>query len=259
MGTRRNQHGSSLPPASATARAAGAETEVAELTHLKLGFHSNLANNLSADEYARENCLSLDSVYDFVTTRLSTVIPLGESSFGTETDRLTDGSYPDHLNTLSSLPIYTDERFEAAKESCNLIDEVQLMCDVPKEIADLLCLPICPNVTQWALDQPILQTDLEYDCRELARSVSSRKNGSIGPADIPLETLNEANDESLSFPCNAHHRRDDITSLVLNENFDITRATFGFLAWQHQENIVDCPAVGMTSDYLSWEMVSLDS
>lgn len=252
MGRKRNQHPASLPSASAMTRAAGVETAGDGLTGLKLAVHPDQ----STDEYARENCLSIDSIYDFVSSRLTTVITLGECSFSTEIDGLSDDSYLKHSSTLSHFPASTEERFEAVKGSYDLIEEVTHMSDAPEQIADLLCPHIHPYVAQWTLDRPILQTDIEYDCRDLARSISTRKNGMIGPGDLPLETLNEANDESLSFPDTAYHRRDDLTALVRNENFDITRATFDFLAWQHQADITDCTALGMTRDYLSLEMVS---
>lgn len=231
---------------------------------LRLSFGPDLESNLSVDAYARMNHLSLDYVLEFTSSRLISVIPLGQPLSDTEPYGLTDDSSLTRLHTPSFLSSHTilTEALEVTQDSSDMIDTAVQTGDSRREIAGFLRTSFhagSSDVTRpgLRLEQPYVRTDTEYDCREVARCIA-KKRAIIRPGDFPRESLDEVSDQGLSFPDSAYFRKDDLTAKVRNENFDILRRTFDFMVRQRRGDPPECLLTSVGSRDGSWAMVSLN-
>ena len=232
----------------------------------RLPFGPNLANDLSVDAYALMNHLTLDSKIHFTSSRLTSVFPLGQPVSDTGPHGLTEDSSLTLLHSLTSLPSPTlaTETFRVTQDSRDLVDAATHANDDARKVADLLRASICTSDTKvtrlgLGLNQPFVLTDNEYDCRDLARCIAKKHAAIQKVEDFPRERLDDNNDQGLSFPDGTYSRIDTLTSMVRNENFDISRQTFDFMIRQHRAGQPQSLLSNATNNRrVSRHLVSLD-
>ncbi|KAI1082895.1 hypothetical protein F5B20DRAFT_597131 [Whalleya microplaca] len=176
------------------------------------------------DEYARENGLSIDCQVGV----LSLLYHFQKSNPGLD-GLIDDSSLPQlHLPLLVS----RHEQMDVPKGSAELLEKV-----VPFTTRDDPVFKSVPQLTPFKLaklklESPLLESDPEYDCRKLARTVQSRRDARIDAhvKGIPPEPLNRSNDESLDFPESAHQYRQEIATAIRVEKIDIPKDTLRYLA-----------------------------
>lgn len=209
----------------------------AEATEMRLPYNPRSQHELLADEYARVNGLSIDSEDQFVSSRLSNVAPIAPA-FATEVDGLTSCSHlhplrippilPPMRETLTDIPQPLYQVPDFREEYLRLgdsIDEV-LTSSSPQTLSLL---------SQLKIEPPLLQTDHEYDCRELSRSISLKRKPDLDCKNIPTEPLNQANDEGISFPRSAYCLAKELARASRNEKFDVPQEAMTGLIQQLQD------------------------
>ncbi|KAI1107959.1 hypothetical protein F4804DRAFT_339728 [Jackrogersella minutella] len=177
--------------------------------------------NSSPDEYARENGLSVDSQVD--------VSPLFALVHDQSTQLLTNEQIDN--NSLPQLHIpYLVPRIEhvsASKESFELLSSI---ASLGRKNDEEFKLPAPIEFAKLKLELPLLRSDPEYDCRELARRVKEQRKADIDLTSVPSEPLNTLNDESLDFPDASFQCRQKLIQSIEDEKIDIPRAALGYLA-----------------------------
>ncbi|KAI0385885.1 hypothetical protein F5Y04DRAFT_276407 [Hypomontagnella monticulosa] len=176
-------------------------------------------NSWHPSEYARLNGLSLDSQAD-VFVLISQVQE--QSAQLVSDDPISDASLPP-LDIPRLNPRV--EQLGITKESMELLSQVALLGRELDQASDLSI-----ELVKLKLEPPLLPSDPEYDCRELARSVEKRRRADIDSTSIPLEPLNEPNDESLDFPESAYHYRQEMITAIQDEKMDISRNLLKYLS-----------------------------
>lgn len=219
----------------------------------RLAYHSPLQHDLSVDSYSRRNGLSVDYMNMFVTSRLSSVTPLGRCVFSVGPDGLTDDSrLPQLIIPLQFL--HTSNVALMINGQCiDLLRNLRFDDDIEKVSS---FTKLHPHV-HLKIELPFLRTDNDYDCREISFSLTSKRNAAVDCKNIPLELLNEANDEGLSFPDGAYRLRKKLVTSHLNEKLNITEKVLSCLTQLQQG-----PPKTLRSDALdggSWQIVSTSS
>lgn len=205
------------------------------VTTLQLPCSPHSQHELSADEYARVNNLSIDSESQFASSRLSIVNPLAPYS-----DVVPDGSGDDsHLPSLQISSPLLPSTYEHLTDHTELLDQC---LDSPGEdiyfddsIDEMVVssnIRALPALAQLKIEPPFLRTDHEYDCRELSRSISLKRSSHVDCTNIPSEILDEANDEGLSFPSSASRLATELTRACRDEKFHISQEAASYLTQQ---------------------------
>ncbi|KAI0854220.1 hypothetical protein F5Y00DRAFT_256719 [Daldinia vernicosa] len=179
-------------------------------------------SHLEPDEYARLKGLSVDSQVQ---------VSLLLDHFQRQSNHLLDDNVADD-DSLTQLRIP------------RLISQVEQLDGVSRESLELLSHAAslgrdnnhafdCPprvDFSQLKLESPLLRSDPEYDCRELARSMQQLRRADVDLTSVPLEPLNVSNDESLDFPEISYRYKQMIIEEIRDEKIDITKEALIYLS-----------------------------
>ncbi|KAI1279175.1 hypothetical protein F5Y07DRAFT_51211 [Xylaria sp. FL0933] len=182
------------------------------------------------DEYARDNCLSIDSQID----PFSLAFQINQS-----VPRLTPDAGPSGLTCDSSLPplrlptVDLTERLDMPEECGDL--GIRTCQDDDTKINELRDTPLAQyearkRLCSLKLDPPALCSDPDYECCELSRAIDKQRKPHISPEMFPLERLNAANDEGLEFPGSLYRSRQRFDYVVRGEKLDVPKETIHHLA-----------------------------
>ncbi|KAI1356808.1 hypothetical protein F5Y01DRAFT_321174 [Xylaria sp. FL0043] len=182
------------------------------------------------DEYARDNCLSIDSQIDpfSLAFQINQAVP-----------RLTPDAGPSGLTCDSSLPplrlptVDLTERLDMPEECGDLGARICQGDDT--KINELRDTPLAQyearrRLCSLKLDPPALRSDPDYECCELSRAIEKQRKPHISPGMFPLERLNAANDEGLEFPGSLYRSRQRFDYVVRGEKLDVPKETIHHLA-----------------------------
>ncbi|XDG06954.1 hypothetical protein ABKA04_006569 [Annulohypoxylon sp. FPYF3050] len=176
------------------------------------------AIDLRPDEYARLNDLSVDSQ--------GVISPLLDHIQSSKllSDEINETALPQlHIPRL----VPRTEQLSVSKESLELLSNVNSLGRGSEQDFKLLA---SRDTSGLKLELPLLQTDPDYDYRELARRVIKQRKADIDLSSIPSEPLNTSNDESLDFPDSAYRYKQKLQTKIQDEKLDIPRATLHYLA-----------------------------
>ncbi|KAI1088328.1 hypothetical protein F5B19DRAFT_429429 [Rostrohypoxylon terebratum] len=176
------------------------------------------AFNSRPDEYARLNNLSVNSQ--------GSISPLFDHIQSSKllSDEIDDAVLP-QLN-IPRLVVRT-EQLGVSKESLELLSRVN---SLGRGNEQDFSLPTSRDTTRLKLELPLLQTDPDYDYRELTRRVKEQRKADIDLSSIPSEPLNTSNDESLDFPDSAYRYKQKLQTEIQDEKLDIPKAALHYLA-----------------------------
>ncbi|KAI2473590.1 hypothetical protein F4781DRAFT_427216 [Annulohypoxylon bovei var. microspora] len=177
------------------------------------------AVNSQLDEYARANGLSVDSQGD--------VSPLFDHVQGTQllSDEQTDDTSLPQLHIPYLVP--RNEQLTISKECLELLSSVT---SLGRDNEQEFNLPASRNFTRLKLELPLLRSDPEHDCRELARCVKEQRGADIDLTSVPSEPLDTSNDESLDFPDTAYQYKQKLRTEIQDEKLDIPRKVLCYFA-----------------------------
>ncbi|KAI8961410.1 hypothetical protein F5Y11DRAFT_366754 [Daldinia sp. FL1419] len=91
-------------------------------------------------------------------------------------------------------------------------------------------IPRTEQIDDLKLEPPLLLSDPEYDCRELARSIRQLRRADVDLKSVPLEPLNVLNDESLEFPSSSYQYNLKIIKEIQDEKIDISKKALIYLS-----------------------------
>ncbi|CAJ2512293.1 Uu.00g053080.m01.CDS01 [Anthostomella pinea] len=180
------------------------------------------------DEYARENGLSVDSQVDPLSfVLLSHALP-----------HTTPDIRPSNLTSDASLcqlrlPRFhhRNEQLHVSKESLELPNKViQRNNDAEGAAFKSTQYETRVRISKLKLEPPLLRSDPDYDCRELARAIHHQRYSRIDPATIPSELLDTDLDESLDFPRSAYQFKQQLDITTRDEKLDIPKEALYHLA-----------------------------
>ncbi|KAI0101633.1 hypothetical protein GGR51DRAFT_324887 [Nemania sp. FL0031] len=194
------------------------------------------------DQYARDNQLSIDSQINpfCLALQINGSLPQPTSDAG-----------PDCLTSNVLLPrlrLPTADLREELDISKGPIDTLAsaLQHDAV-DMNDQGEMPLAQyearkRLAGLKLEPPVLSSDLDYECDELAKAIREQRQPGLNPGIFPLERLNISNDEGLEFPDTAHQFREKLDHILHHEKLDVTRETIYHLAcalrddWSEDDN-----------------------
>ncbi|KAI1428249.1 hypothetical protein F5Y12DRAFT_790299 [Xylaria sp. FL1777] len=188
------------------------------------------------DQYARDNCLSIDSQID----PFSLVFQINDS-----VPQLTPDAGPSGLTSDSCLlPLHLPtlglmEQLDVSEECSGLVvqalqyDDIKVNCQYDNPLAQYEARK---RLSSLKLDLPALSSDPDYDSRELAGTIQDQRQPSISPEMFPLERLNIANDEGLEFPISTRRFGQEFDCMVRHEKLDVPKETIHHLARALQDD-----------------------
>ncbi|KAI0894757.1 hypothetical protein F4806DRAFT_96291 [Annulohypoxylon nitens] len=176
------------------------------------------AINSRPDEYARLNDLSVDSQ--------GGISPLLDHI---QNSKLLSDKVDDTALTQLHIPrlVLINEQLDVSKEVLRLLSSVN---SLGRGDEQNFRLPAPRDTSGLKLELPLLQTDPEYDYRELARRVKEQRKADIDLSSIPSEPLNTSSDQSLDFPDSAYQYKQKLQTAIQDEKLDIPRAALHYLA-----------------------------
>ncbi|KAJ2998520.1 hypothetical protein NUW58_g294 [Xylaria curta] len=194
------------------------------------------------DLYARDNHLSIDSQINpfSLAFQISDSVPQLTPDAGpsglTSDDRLP------HLH-LPTLDLW--EQLDVPKESKELLLSVIQrtdfnLNDYPE--SPLVHYEARKRLAKLKLDPPVLCSDPDYDCCELARAIHKQRLPQISPEIFPLERLNLNNDEGLGFSASTYQARRTLDHRIRHEKLDVPKEAICHLThalrdgWSDSEN-----------------------
>ncbi|KAI1476963.1 hypothetical protein F4774DRAFT_427726 [Daldinia eschscholtzii] len=191
-------------------------------------------SNLEPDEYARVNGLSVDS-----QVQLSHLLDY----FKSQSNLLLVNEWADDASlTPLHIPCLTSQIEQldgVSKESLQLLSQAALLgCE---EISSFGCHTRV-NLSGLKLELPLLQSDPEYDCRELARSIEQVRRADIDLTNVPSEPLRRSNDETLDFPESSYQYTQILMREIRDERIDVPKEALIYLsrilkdAWTKEKN-----------------------
>ena len=170
-------------------------------------------------QYARMNGLSCDY--------LAEPLPF-EHIKKIQTDVYISLSNASHLLQFNFGPeLSTDERPTISKDAALLLASVAKEETVEWVDGQVLSMLGSADTKRIRLEEPLLKTDHERDCREFAR----REEFEVELKDIklPLDIVNEENGEGLSLPSKFWNLGDEIMENLKKEKIEVTRDTLEYL------------------------------
>ncbi|KAI1143273.1 hypothetical protein F5Y05DRAFT_420967 [Hypoxylon sp. FL0543] len=177
--------------------------------------------NSPPDEYARINSLSIDSRIDVSLLLAHFQQERAESLSG---EVINDASLPQlHVPRL----IYQSEQLTASKESDELLGHVDVLGREENQALHVRCHI---DLEKLKLEHPLLRSDPEYDCLELAQRVEKERSSNIDLMSVPSEPLNASEDESLGFPESTYQYKQKLAGTIQEEKLDIPKETLRYLA-----------------------------
>ncbi|KAI1312336.1 hypothetical protein F5Y03DRAFT_408406 [Xylaria venustula] len=186
--------------------------------------------NSQPDQYARDNCLSIDSQVD----PFSLAFQINQDVPRLTPDAGSNGLTGDlHLAPFQLPIIDVTERFDVTEDSSVLVARA-LQCNHVDmnsyEDAPLAQYENRKRLFRLRLDLPTLSSDPDFDCRELARTIQKQRQPNINPGMFPPERLDLNNDEGLDFPASARQFRPRFDCMVSGEKLDVPKETIHHLA-----------------------------
>ncbi|KAI0147935.1 hypothetical protein F4776DRAFT_289477 [Hypoxylon sp. NC0597] len=179
------------------------------------------AANSRPDEYARLNGLSIDS---HVNVHLLLSHFQRESTELISEELINDAYLPQIHIPRFVTPI---EQISASKESQELLSHAALL---GREDNQAFYAPTHMGLTKLKLEHPLLRSNPEYDCWELARRVEEQRKDDTDLTSVPSEPLNSSNDESLEFPQSVYQYNQKLIRVIQEEKLDIPKETLRYLA-----------------------------
>ncbi|KAI0132605.1 hypothetical protein BJ170DRAFT_718682 [Xylariales sp. AK1849] len=204
---------------------------------------------LTADEYARENGLSCNSRSDIVPLSSSYPCLFKLDHFRCAEDPLEDSG---DLRKLQLPPLSLIEQTSITKASAGLMSMV-VMKEDDEKIKELTnAISMTTRGRGMKLQLPLLRTNHESDCRELARSIQQRKTALLKESSLPFEPLIASQDETFEFPESAHVYRHELMAAIDNDRIAVTREIIGCL----ENALAAIQKDGGAAKFLSKEMPS---
>ncbi|KAI1498898.1 hypothetical protein F5X99DRAFT_300674 [Biscogniauxia marginata] len=186
--------------------------------------------------YARENGLSIDSQVNPFSFHLQFNHPLPHLTPDARLNGLTSDSSLHELR-IPVFPCFKEQPLRVTREVTELLhkavqrDDIHISAfNTPSQYETRV------SITRLKLDPPLLKSDPDYDCRQLARIIHSRREAQLDPDTFPSEKLNAANDEALDFPESAYQFRDELDNTVYNEKIDVPKEVIYCLAKNLQDD-----------------------
>ncbi|KAI0889754.1 uncharacterized protein GGS22DRAFT_194108 [Annulohypoxylon maeteangense] len=171
------------------------------------------------DEYARINGLTVDSQGD-----ISPLFSHVQDTQLLSNEQTNDAALP-QLHIPYIVP--RTEQLSVSKESIELLSIATI---IGRQNEQAFKVPSLRDIAKLKLEPPLLRSDPEYDCRELARCVQEQRRDDIDLTSVPSEPLDTSNDESLDFPDTAYQYRRRLLKEIQNEKLDIPREILCYLA-----------------------------
>ncbi|KAI1177617.1 hypothetical protein F4777DRAFT_541748 [Nemania sp. FL0916] len=183
------------------------------------------------DQYARDNCLSIDSHVDPISLALQINGSLPQPTVDVGPSGLTSDA---HLPQLQLPAIDLREQLSITKESIDILSKA-LQRDNATLISGQYEIPLAQyerrqRLSKLKLELPALPTDPDFDCHELAKIVREQYLPRTSPGMFPSERLNENNDEGLGFPDVASQYDQKIDCIARQEKLDVPKAAIYSLA-----------------------------
>jgi hypothetical protein len=175
------------------------------------------------DQYAQANNLLTDSqVNPFsLLVNLSGTLPRPTSDAGENS--LTDDS---SLPQFQLPPLRLQEQLEIPKGSLDILDsalQFEELDAIDEAETPLARYDTHRRIARLKLELPILLSDPDEDCRELAKTIQEQRQPIVSSQIFPPERLNRVLDESLEFPNSAHAFREAINISVKHEKIDVSK------------------------------------
>ncbi|KAK1836513.1 hypothetical protein QBC39DRAFT_407234 [Podospora conica] len=187
-------------------------------------------SDLDPDEYARDNDLTVDSLRDpwpdCIDHRLlATISPLVQDGGLFEVEGLPE--------CLFREVIPAPEQLQMSAPSLKLIQEVCKSVAEPEVaglMAELRSAVSSEPKPVSKFEVPVLRTDHETDCRQLARRIALFRDDHLADHRLPLHPVNDEMGESVEFSAKAKRGDEAVMKGVEGESLEMTRGTFLFLS-----------------------------
>jgi len=186
-------------------------------------------SDLEPDEYARYNDLTVDSLLDpwlaCLDNHVLATLPLVEDESIVEVEGLQECFFREVIPAR--------EQLQMSAPSLKLIQEASKSVadpDVAGLMAELRSTLSSERKPVSKFDVPVLRTDHEFDCRQMARRISLFRNGQLADHRLPLHPVNGETGESLEFSVKAKRGDEAVMKAVARDSLEMTRETFVFLS-----------------------------
>lgn len=185
--------------------------------------------DLDPVEYARYNDLTIDSLQDpwpacFDDHILATLSPTEDGCL-IEVEGLRECLFREVIPAAEQLQMSAPS-LKLIQEACKSVTEP----DVAGLMAELRSAVSSEPKLVAKVDVPILRTDHESDCRQLARRIALFRNDQLADHRLPLHPVNEESGESVEFSVKAKRGDEALMKAVAGESLEMTRKTFVFLS-----------------------------
>ncbi|KAK0636709.1 hypothetical protein B0T17DRAFT_587780 [Bombardia bombarda] len=183
-----------------------------------------------ADEYARKNGLTVDSLLNDAWTGLLDRSSLMTATIvQTETGELIEGNELPECLFRSIIPI--PEQLQISSQSLNLIQQAW-KADKEEKVTDLMTELLFPETTRnksLKLETPLLRSDHDMDCRRLAREIKTFQKGSLPDHRLPLFPTEDDKGEGLVFTRTSAKLDKAMVRAFEKENMKIRKETMQYL------------------------------
>ncbi|KAI0833918.1 hypothetical protein F5Y06DRAFT_307233 [Hypoxylon sp. FL0890] len=180
------------------------------------------AANSQPDEYARINGLSIDSRIDVALL----LAHFQRESTESLSNELASDDYLPQLHIPCLVP--RTEQLSVTKESEELLSHVDLLGRKDKQALDVHSHV---GLATLKLESPLLRSDPEFDCWELARRIEEERRADTDLTSVPSEPLSASNDESLDFPDSTYQYNQKLIGAIQEEKLDIPKEALRYLAY----------------------------
>ncbi|KAK0743611.1 hypothetical protein B0T18DRAFT_430856 [Schizothecium vesticola] len=186
-------------------------------------------SDLEPDEYARYNDLTVDSLQDpwpacFDDYVLATLSPV-EGECLIEVEGLRECLFREVIPAPEQLQMSAPS-LKLIQEACKSVAEP----DVAGLMAELRSTLSSEPKPVSKFDVPVLRTDHESDCRQLARRIVLFRKDQLADHRLPLHPVNEEMGESLEFSVKAKRGDEAVMKAVARDSLEMMRETFAFLS-----------------------------
>ncbi|KAI0392862.1 hypothetical protein F5Y17DRAFT_333799 [Xylariaceae sp. FL0594] len=176
-----------------------------------------------ADQYGRENHLTTDSQIDpfALVAKLETALPQPTPDAGP--DGLTDDSSLEQLQLPS---LHLQEQLEIPRGSVEALGSAlrfEVVDAAVQEDTPLARYDARKRIAKLKFELPVLSSDPDEDCRELARAIHEQRQPIISSYLFPPERLSRDLDERIEFPPSVDTFRQAIKMTVTHEKIDVSR------------------------------------
>ncbi|KAK1773924.1 hypothetical protein QBC45DRAFT_437246 [Copromyces sp. CBS 386.78] len=191
----------------------------------------SVSDDPDADEYARHNGLTIDSLKSDPWKGLlerddRIAATLIETDFGEliESEK--------RLEELAFRPILGKaEQWSVSAESLKLLQQVCKPCTDREAAAHMaeLCFTETAELKKLKVEQPALRSDHQADCRRLERRVKAFQKVPLADHHLPLHPVDVEQGEGLEFPESARKGDEALMKSLSKETIEVTKDTLLFL------------------------------